>query len=93
MNTKALEVAIEDEERQARAALDRLRDLAPAASENEVYDITLLLRRTTTLLGCLRRLCAVSTREEIHVAFGAPGDFGYGTPLGDALYKLYRGEP
>ncbi len=29
-------------------------------------------------------------RRRIHVAFGAPGDFGYDTPLGAALQKLYR---
>jgi hypothetical protein len=26
----------------------------------------------------------------IHAAFGAPGDFGYGTKEGDALLDLYR---
>lgn len=31
------------------------------------------------------------TVREIHEAFGAPGDFGYDTPLGDALASLYRG--
>ena len=25
----------------------------------------------------------------IHKAFGAPGDYGYGTPKGDALQALY----
>ena len=28
--------------------------------------------------------------EMIHNAFGAPGDFGYGTPGGDCLQALYR---
>lgn len=28
--------------------------------------------------------------EQVHQAFGAPGDWGYGTPKGDALMALYR---
>ena len=28
--------------------------------------------------------------RDLHAAFGAPGDYGYGTPEGDALYKVYR---
>lgn len=31
-------------------------------------------------------------REKIHRAFGAPGDFGYGTPEGDSLRRLYEVE-
>lgn len=27
--------------------------------------------------------------SEIHRLFGAPGDWGYDTPLGAALYRLY----
>ena len=49
------------------------------------------LRRTVRLLGCLRRLVVGRTPQELHEAFGAPGDWGYEIPLGDALYKLYRG--
>ncbi len=28
--------------------------------------------------------------ETVHRAFGAPGDHGYGTPQGDALFELYK---
>jgi hypothetical protein len=28
--------------------------------------------------------------DAIHRAFGAPGDYGYGTPHGDALFELYK---
>jgi hypothetical protein len=28
--------------------------------------------------------------DAIHRAFGAPGDHGYGTPQGDALFELYK---
>lgn len=30
---------------------------------------------------------------EIHGAFGAPGDFGYETPQGVALFRLYKLRP
>jgi len=29
------------------------------------------------------------TVAELHGAFGAPGDFGYETPIGSALARLY----
>jgi hypothetical protein len=28
--------------------------------------------------------------DAVHKALGAPGDYGYGTPKGDALFALYR---
>ncbi|NTG07203.1 hypothetical protein [Rhizobium rhizogenes] len=38
-------------------------------------------------------LTAVSAAiDAVHKAFGAPGDYGYGTPKGDALIALYRSE-
>lgn len=47
-------------------------------------------RRTLVrLLDCLCRLAEGATREQIHKAFGAPGDWGYDTPIGAALYRLY----
>lgn len=42
------------------------------------------------LPGVLRRLVERSTVAQIHGAFGAPGDWGYDTALGDALFRLYR---
>jgi len=47
-------------------------------------------REAAELVGCLRRLVEGRTPDEIHKAFGAPGDFGYETPIGDALAKVYR---
>lgn len=32
---------------------------------------------------------AIKLQKDIHKAFGAPGDFGYGTPVGKALQRLY----
>lgn len=47
------------------------------------------VREAAELVRCLRRLLAGRTVEEIHRAFGAPGDFGYETPIGDALARVY----
>lgn len=30
---------------------------------------------------------------DVHKAFGAPGDFGYETPQGVALFRLYKLRP
>lgn len=32
----------------------------------------------------------IKTIEAVHKVFGAPGDYGYDTPEGDALFALYR---
>lgn len=40
-----------------------------------------------------QRCLLVAVRDAIdaaHRAFGAPGDYGYGTPQGDALFELYK---
>lgn len=76
-----------------REALDRLREVASDDLSNEVYDLTVLLREAVEIAHCARRLLNGRTVAEIHAAFGAPGDFGYGTPVGDALARIYRGEP
>ena len=88
----ALPDAIEQRHRAYLAAIDRLRDLASPEAENETYDLTSTLREAVTLVGCLRRLAKGRSAKEIHEAFGAPGDFGYDTPIGDALSRLYRGD-
>lgn len=91
---QALVDALFARQKQFSRAIDRLRELASAEAEaeNEVYDATLLLRESIELVGCLRRLVAKMSVTEIHRAFGAPGDFGYETPIGDALAWIYRGE-
>lgn len=50
------------------------------------------MRDADGLVGCLRRLASQCTAEQIHAAFGAPGDWGYGTPLGDMLAAVYAGK-
>ena len=52
---------------------------------NEGY--TRDLREASELIRVLGRLMA---GKSVHDAFGAPGDWGYGTPIGDALLEVYR---
>lgn len=40
----------------------------------------------------IRVLARMVEGKSIHEAFGAPGDFGYHTPIGSALYQYYRGK-
>ncbi len=41
----------------------------------------------------LRVLARLLEGKSPHQAFGAPGDWGYGTPIGDALAAAYRRHP
>lgn len=91
--TQKIQDALLKNERVYTDALARLRELASPEAENEVYDITFTLREAVEMVRCLRRLTEGRSVAEIHKAFGAPGDFGYHTPLGDALIRFYRGEP
>jgi hypothetical protein len=76
-------------ERDSRDAIDRLRELAPDKDWEEVGTLVHELRTAVALVGCLRRLAEPRTPDEIHRAFGAPGDFGYETPIGEALARVY----
>lgn len=40
----------------------------------------------------LRVLARLLEGRDVYSAFGAPGDWGYGTRVGDALSVLYRAE-
>lgn len=90
--SKELADAIEKHARRYSDAIDRLREIATPSAENETHDLTRTLGEAVELVRCLRRLTRGRTAEEIHGAFGAPGDFGYETPLGAALARVYRGE-
>jgi hypothetical protein len=92
MGLSPLADAIYKEERIFSDAIDRIRALATPESENEVYDLTSTLRTAVELVRCLRRLVPGLTVQEIHAAFGAPGDFGYETPLGETLARIYLGK-
>lgn len=83
--------ALGSRQREYTDAINQIRVLASREAENEVYEKTALLREAIELVGCLRRLLPGMSVAEIHKAFGAPGDFGYETPVGIALMHLYRG--
>lgn len=92
----SLAAALEHEARDYDEAIDGLRALVDAGvvqipHDLELYDLARKLRNSAELVRSLRRLVDVSTTQEIHGAFGAPGDWGYGTPVGAALASLYRG--
>ena len=70
-------------EQALRQASDGLRNLVT----DDTSDVdTQLLRDSSELVRVLARLVAGKT---VHQAFGAPGDWGYETPIGSALYALY----
>ena len=51
-----------------------------------------LYRSLNNAAELVRILARLVEGEQFHKAFGAPGDFGYETPLGAALSRHYRGE-
>jgi hypothetical protein len=77
----ALVAALGEVRTSIRAAIDR----------EESAQTSALLRDAGALVVCLTRIVAVAgcSVADIHAAFGAPGDWGYDTPLGDALARLY----
>lgn len=82
MSETALVAALSAKQKQCAEALDRLRDADHP--DGHVW------REAVELIGCLRRLVPGRTTREVHAAFGAPGDFGYETPIGQALAAVYR---
>jgi len=70
--------------------LKRLEDLASSETLGEVESLTRELRDAVEFARCLRRVVPSLTVSQIHRAFGAPGDFGYETPIGAALADIYR---
>lgn len=50
---------------------------------------TRTLRDGAELIRVLARMVAGKTIQEVHRAFGAPGDWGYETPIGNTLSNLY----
>jgi len=58
-----------------------------AAYEDANESYTRDLQGASELVKVLGRLLV---GKSVHEAFGAPGDWGYGTPIGDALLDIYR---
>ena len=93
VNWDALVAALAKRERDYRDALDTLRDEIREGDDEKAYLAARSLREAIDLVGCLRRLVKDRTVLEIHTAFGAPGDFGYETPIGAALARVYGVAP
>lgn len=62
---------------------DELRDIP---DEESIDEAARQMREAAELVRALARLLEGKT---VHQAFGAPGDWGYGTDIGSALYRLY----
>lgn len=73
-----------------RDALDKVLEVLYDIGHDETTAAARGLHEAIELVGCLRRLVPVASVVDIHRAFGAPGDFGYETPVGAALYRVYR---
>lgn len=88
---------------EAREGLDSSADLAnevleaSCGSETDLgkeieeagYEPRRVFFTSVQLLRVLRSLAEKASAQEIHRTFGAPGDWGYYTPIGAALYRLY----
>lgn len=55
-------------------------------TDNSTTEVDRLLRDSSELLRVLARMV---TGRTLYQAFGAPGDWGYETPIGSALNALY----
>ncbi len=86
MSAKVLQDALSRREGEYRELLQRL--MERVENDPEEYGWR-QLRELIELVRCLRRLLDGRTVDEIHKAFGAPGDFGYESAIGSALAKAY----
>jgi hypothetical protein len=77
----------EDDESEDDESEDDEDDEEPARHPIDVMNEK--LHDAVGMMAVARRLLAGRSRAEIHAAFGAPGDWGYGTPIGDALRAFY----
>lgn len=57
---------------------------------HELDKIDAVLRDGVRMMLVVRKLLVGRSFDEIYAAFGAPGNWGYGTPIGDALRKFYK---
>jgi hypothetical protein len=87
MNEK-LKAAIVTRANTYRAAIDKLRDAVE--HDQEAWAAANELREAVELVRCLGRLVEGRTVQELHKAFGAPGDFGYESAIGSVLDATYR---
>lgn len=86
---EVLRAALEKRVRVYDAAIERLRSAVEL--DADLFRASGALREAIELVRVLRRLVLGRSAFELHEAFGAPGDFGYETPIGAALNTVYRG--
>ncbi len=89
--TEVLVVAINERWRDYVDAIDTLYDCVniDRAETKNIYGAKQDLREAVELVQCLRRILRGRSPDEIHKAFGAPGDFGYESDIGHALAVVY----
>lgn len=90
IDTKPLARALTERKDQYYAAIDALEQIAEDNDKPVGIHIH-RLQEAVELTQVLRRMLPHLDIRQIHQAFGAPGDFGYETPIGAALAKLYQG--
>lgn len=76
------------------AALERaVREIAERTSNLITDDSTdAQVRTLRDAAELVRTLARMVSGKNLHQSFGAPGDWGYGRPIGDALMAIYSGK-
>lgn len=77
---------------ESKLAADGDGDDADESKPDKIGKASGRVRASICLVGVLRKLCKGRSLQELYAAFGAPGDWGYETELGNALARFYRGE-
>jgi hypothetical protein len=73
--------------REEAERLQSLHEVAEESPDSNGVAVDYIGRDTPELLRVLARLVEGQT---VYRAFGAPGNWGYGTPIGDALFAALR---
>lgn len=84
----ALKKVIQEEVYECRGLLSRIKEALwehPEFTGADFRKIGIVLE----LANCGARLAELADVPSVHKAYGAPGDFGYDTPTGEALSELY----
>jgi hypothetical protein len=88
MSAATLTAALMSRAAAYRSAIERIRE-SVGCDDNDALAATRDLREAVELVRCLARLVDGRDVRELHAAFGAPGDFGYESEIGAALWAAY----
>lgn len=72
-----------------RAEADKIADVRNELRESDAERDERLARQLNEAAELVRVLARLVEGMSVHAAFGAPGDFGYDTPIGSALNHYY----